>query len=189
MKRALRAGLIYGCCAWGLLALLAKSLCLRLYGSQEAGQQMAAYAFLVPVLYCDAGVDAMCKGLGQQKICVRSNIFTGFLDLVFLYFLLPKFGLHGYFASFFLTHALNFLLSIRLLVRVSGVVLSPTAVLKPLAAATLSVALCRLLSPPPIRAGAFVAVFFAALTLLGVLDRDDLHWLRSLLTQIPARKA
>lgn len=66
-------------------------------------------------------------------------------------------------------------------------VLSPTAVLKTLAAATLSVALCRLLSPPPIRAGAFVAVFFAALTLLGILDRDDLHWLRGLLRQIPKK--
>lgn len=189
VKRSLRAGLLYGCWAGGLLVLLARPLCLRLYGSNEAGQQMAAYALLVPMLYCDAVTDAMCKGLGQQKICVRNNIFTGFLDIVFLYFLLPKFGLHGYFASFFLTHALNFLLSIRLLLRVSGVVLTPTAVLKTLAAAAGSAALCRLLSVPGVRAGAFVAAFFAALTLLGVLDREDLRWLRSLLTQIPARKA
>lgn len=167
--------------------LLARPLCLRLYGSNEAGQQMAAYALLVPMLYCDAVTDAMCKGLGQQKICVRNNIFTGFLDIVFLYFLLPEFGFHGYFASFFLTHALNFLLSIRLLLRVSGVVLSPAAVLKTLAAATLSVALCRLLSVPGVRAGAFVAAFFASLTLLGILDREDLRWLRGLLRQIPKK--
>lgn len=95
VKRSLRAGLLYGCWAGGLLVLLARPLCLRLYGSNEAGQQMAAYALLVPMLYCDAVTDAMCKGLGQQKICVRNNIFTGFLDIVFLYFLLPKFGFTG----------------------------------------------------------------------------------------------
>lgn len=49
VKRSLRAGLLYGCWAGGLLVLLARPLCLRLYGSNEAGQQMAAYALLVPM--------------------------------------------------------------------------------------------------------------------------------------------
>ena len=66
-------------------------------------------------------------------------------------------------------------------------VLSPAAVLKTLAAAAGSAALCRLLSVPGVRAGAFVAVFFAALTLLGILDREDLRWLRGLLRQIPKK--
>ena len=131
VKRSLRAGLLYGCwagdcwCCWQ-----GPSAC----GSTEAmrpGSKWPPMRCWSPCFYCDAVTDAMWKGLGQQKICVRNNIFTGFLDIVFLYFLLPKFGLHGYFASFFLTHALNFLLSIRLLLRVSGRGRRPTRGARP----------------------------------------------------------
>ena len=92
-RRSLRIAMVYGVMCGGVLFLVAEPLCQRLYGSGETGALMAPYALLVPMLYCDAIVDAMNKGLGQQKICVKFNIFTALLDVVGLYVLLPHWGM------------------------------------------------------------------------------------------------
>lgn len=42
------------------------------------------------------------------------------MDVLFLYFLLPKFGMQGYFFSFFVTHLVNFVLSLRRLLIITG---------------------------------------------------------------------
>ena len=83
------------------LVLLAENICLRLYGSIEAAGFLRLYSLLVPMLYCDAITDAMTKGLGQQTACVRYNILTSTLDVIFLFLLLPRYGMMGYFVSFF----------------------------------------------------------------------------------------
>lgn len=93
--------------------LLAAPLGETLYHSEEAGRYLMLFALLSPMLYCDALIDAMTKGLGQQTYCVRYNIITSALDLLLLYILLPRYGMYGYFLSFFATHLLNFALSIR----------------------------------------------------------------------------
>lgn len=113
MQRSLWASLIYGCTVAGLLLICAKALCMRFYGRTDAVWLIRLYAPLVPMLYCDAVTDACTKGLGQQKVCVKYNIITNALDVLFLFFLLPKYGLKGYFISFLITHGLNFFLSLR----------------------------------------------------------------------------
>lgn len=120
VRRSLKVAMLYATVFGGLIFLLAEPLCLSLYGSREAGSYLRLYAILIPMLYCDAITDAMTKGLGQQKVCVRYNIFTSMLDVVFLYFLLPNFGMDGYFFSFLVTHLINFLLSLRRLLKITG---------------------------------------------------------------------
>ena len=120
VRRSLRVAMLYGVLFCGLMFLLAEDLCLWLYDSREAGQYLRLYALLIPMLYCDAITDAMTKGLGQQKMCVRYNILTSALDVIFLYVLLPKYGMMGYFASFFVTHLINFILSLRQLLKITG---------------------------------------------------------------------
>lgn len=112
-RRSLRMAMLYGLCCGGLLFLLAAPLGETLYHSEEAGRYLMLFALLSPMLYCDALIDAMTKGLGQQTYCVRYNIITSALDLLLLYILLPRYGMYGYFLSFFATHLLNFALSIR----------------------------------------------------------------------------
>ena len=120
VRRSLKVTMLYGVLFSGLMFLLADTLCLRLYDSPAAGRYLALYAPLIPMLYCDAITDAMTKGLGQQKICVRYNILTSAMDVVFLYLLLPRYGMMGYLFSFFVTHLLNFALSLRRLLKITG---------------------------------------------------------------------
>ena len=183
VKRSLRLGLVYSCAMGALMYLLASPLCLSLYGSLQAGQYLRLYAPLAPMLYCDMLTDAMTKGLGQQKICVAYNIVTSCLDVAFLFWLLPKYGMAGYFFSFFATHLLNFLLSIRRLVKITGCRISLLTPGLAFAAAAGAVAIADLVSVPVVQGVACLVILGCLLFLFRVLTGEDLLWLKSLIAK------
>ncbi len=180
-KQSLRVALLYGCLFCGLMTLLSKDLCLTLYQSAEAGNYLRIYALLIPMLYCDAITDAMIKGLGQQTACVRYNILTSAMDVVLLFLLLPKYGMAGYFFSFLVTHLLNFILSLRRLLKITGPVIAAKAPVLTLIATALSLWGASTLSQPVVRAVAFVLLWGSALVLLKVVGKADILWMKGLL--------
>ncbi len=179
-KRSLRLALLYGCACGGILYLCGEGLCQWLYNSPQAGIQLQLYAFLAPMLYLDAITDAVNKGLGQQKISVRINILTAALDVLFLYLLLPEFGMKGYFISFLVTHLLNFMLSLWLLLKSSQIEISVRAVIFTLAATAAAGFGAGLVPLGVFRIVAFFAIFVSLLVLLQVVSKEDLQWLRGL---------
>ena len=182
-RKSLKVALIYGVTFSGLLFLMADRLCLRLYGSLDAAGYLRWYALLVPMLYCDSVTDAITKGLGQQHICVRYNIVTSFLDVVFLYLLLPEWGMTGYFISFFITHLINFLLSIRLLLRTAGLKLPLRHALLSIAAMACSVFAAIWTENTFSTVLSYLLILGCLLFLTGVLHREDLLWIRGLTGQ------
>lgn len=56
------------------------------------------------VLYLDALVDGMLKGLSEQVANVRYNTITSALDVALLFVLLPRYGLGGYVFTFIAAH-------------------------------------------------------------------------------------
>ena len=144
---------------------------------------LRGYALLIPMLYCDAITDAITKGLGQQKICVRYNILTSALDVVLLFFLLPKYGMSGYYVSFLASHLLNFILSLRRLLIITGERISFLCPLLTAAAAAASVWAAAHISAPVPRCFCYCALLGSLLTLLGVISREDAQWLSGLIRQ------
>ena len=181
VRRSLKASLLYALAVSGLLLLLARSLCLRFYGSEEATLSLRRYAPLIPMLYCDAIIDAMTKGLGQQRTCVRYNILTSAMDVGMLFVLLPRCGMQGYFLSFLISHGVNFLLSLRRLLKISQVSLPLGTIGKALASALLSYRIAALASGTAVSCALFLILLGSLLWLLGVISSRDLNWLRGIL--------
>jgi len=179
-KRSLRVALLYGCCFCGLEYLLAGDLCMALYGDPAAGAYLKKFSVLIPMLYCDAITDAMTKGLGQQKACVRYNIITSGMDVVFLYLLLPKYGMEGYFFSFLVTHLFNFLLSLRRLLKITGKVISVRIPFFACLATACAVWTASHLGSAPAKIIAFLTVLGCLLFLLKVLSKEDIFWIKGL---------
>lgn len=179
LHKSLRVAMLYGAAFAGILYLSADSLCLVLYKSEEAGALLRQYAPLVPMLYCDAITDAITKGLGQQTQAVRFNIFTNTLDVVLLFFLLPKLGMNGYFLSFFLTHAINFFLSIRHLLRFTK---QKIALFLPLTTAACAIGSIWISGHIQGVLGcfAYLLLFGSSLYLAGVIRGEDFRWVRRL---------
>lgn len=180
VHRSLHCTMLYGFAFGGLIYLLAEPLCMRLYGSAEASLHLRLYSLLIPMLYCDSIVDAMTKGLGQQKICVRYNILTSGLDVLFLFFLLPKYGMIGYFVSFMLTHLVNFLLSLRRLLSIAGEQIPFYLPVTVCSASIISILGASLLRQPIPKGGAYLALLGSSLYLLGIVRKSDLIWIRNL---------
>ena len=135
------------------------------------------------MLYCDAITDAMTKGLGQQRACVRYNILTSAMDVVFLYLLLPRYGMQGYFFSFLVTHLLNFVLSLRRLLKISHTAIPFHIPILTAACAIIAVWGASFLHSIPGRMTAFLGILWSLLTLLDVVSRDDIRWLKGLIAK------
>lgn len=181
VRKSLRIALLYGILFGGLEFLLADTLCRRLYGNADAAFFLRLYALLIPMLYCDAIVDAMTKGLGQQKKCVRYNIFTASMDVILLWLWLPEYGMIGYFASFLLTHLLNFILSLRLLLKITGEKPVLHSILLSLAAVIAAVWGAGWFSAVSARIIAYLLLLGSLLCLFQVTGKADVLWLKGLL--------
>lgn len=176
--RSLWAATIYGGFISGALLLFGDTLCMHFFRNTQAGLYVRLYAPLIPMLYCDAIVDAMTKGLGQQKVCVRYNIFTSAMDVVFLFILLPKYGLAGYYFSFVLTHAVNFLLSIRRLLFIVEEKINyyvPFCTLSICWGCAFSLSI---FSVPYLMPVVYSISVLCGLFLFGIMSQEDLTWIK-----------
>ena len=181
VQKSLRIALLYGTLCGGILFLSADSLCLSLYKSKEAGTYLRWFSLLAVMLYCDGITDAMIKGLGQQKASVRYNILTNTMDVAFLYYLLPKYGILGYFISFLVTHIVNFCLSLRRLLRITSPKIPYHIPILTLAAAGLSLWICHFAKGAVFQSAAYVATLLCLLFLMRILSREDIRWIKGLI--------
>lgn len=179
-RKSLRIAMIYGFLCGGILFIVSDPLCNCIYNDETAGRYLRQYAVLAPMLYCDAITDAMSKGLGKQHINVRYNIITSAMDVALLFLLLPKMGMTGYFISFFVTHAVNFLLSLNLLSRTVGFTVPfyyPVYTGFATAAAVIAVQVVR---GWPAQVLGFLGLTVGLYMLLGIVSGKDIRWLASL---------
>lgn len=180
VKRGLKSSMIYGIAVGGLVFLLAEPLCLAIYHNGEAGRYLKAYALMIPMLYCDAITDAMTKGLGQQRVCVLYNIITSAMDVAFLYILLPVYGMEGYYASFLVTHLLNFLLSLRRLLKITSEQIPFNIPAYSITAGILSAWVASRIGNPTIKGTAYMLLLTSLLYLLKVIGREDVNWVKGI---------
>lgn len=180
-RRSLRAVLLYGIACGGIFCLLGQGICLRLYQNPQAGKWLGVYGLLVPMLYCDAIIDAMNKGLGLQQTCVRYNIFTAVLDVVGLYILLPRLGMWGYFISFLISHVVNFALSLRLLLGAVRLRLRLGVLLTVPASVVMPFLFARSLPVLPLKPAVFFLLAASLLWLGDIVGPEDLRWLKGMI--------
>lgn len=182
--KCLRLTLLFAAAVAGVMLLCSDFLGERICRSAEAGRYLRVFAPMVLMLYFDAIVDGMLKGLAEQLSCVRYNTFTSLLDVALLFVLLPRLGVGGYVLSFALTHGINLVLSLRRLLLVTGYRPRPADFLRPLAAFVAALVPAALLPAGALlRAGGFVLLLQLFAVLFGALGARDRAWLRRCLSR------
>ena len=179
-RRSLRIAMLYGCLFAGLMFICADPLCNKLYGNALAGHWLKRYSIMVPMLYCDAITDAITKGLGQQAYCVRYNIITSFMDVVLLFFLLPQYGMTGYYISFLMTHALNFGLSLKRLMVITEKSLSLLNPVLTVISTAVSIVFSIMIPNKFIACTLYPILLGCLLTLCRIIGKEDILWLKNL---------
>ena len=191
--RAINMCLVFGIACAGAFALFSRSLGLLVYNSEEAGNYIAVFAVLVPLMYLDTTVDGMLKGLNEQLASMKYNIIDSAISVFLVYTLLPVMGINGYIVCVFITELVNDVLSFSRLMSVTKIkipiyrtLISP--VLSVIGACTATNLLMKSL---PISFTSLAAetvcgilimlVLYANfLFILGALSRDDISWLVSI---------
>ena len=181
VKKSLQIAMVYGIFFCGLIFLLSEELCLRLYKNIDAAVYLKLYSLLIPMLYCDAITDAMVKGLGQQKVCVRYNIITSALDVIFLFLLLPRYGMMGYYVSFLITHLINFILSFRRLLKITIKKIPFYIPAFSVASVAFSIWAASYVVNPLVRIISFTLLLGSQLFLLKILTLSDVNWIKNLI--------
>ena len=143
-------------------------------------------------MYLDGVTDSILKGLGEQVFTMNVNILDTLLSVILVIFLLPNMGISGYILMVYITELINFTLSFMRLLDVTKIKLPVgRLVISPLLSAAGAVTLARLaftLLNPPISMkmqvilcsvlAVFVYLVFVRLT--GVIDREDMKWLKGI---------
>lgn len=176
VKQSLRIALLFGSVCSCILFLAAEPLCMKLYQSVDAGRYLKWFAPLAIMLYCDTVTDAMIKGLGEQKASVRYNICTNFMDVVLLYFLLPHLGIVGYFISFTVTHVINFFLSLRRLLKITGIDIRISVPVRCILAVCVAIFIAGFAASSILQVSAGVILLLCLLILSGVVKKEDAQW-------------
>lgn len=185
--KCLRLTMLFAAAMAGLCFLLGEELGLLLFGSRDAGVYIRIFAPLILLLYLDAITDGMLKGLSQQIHSVRYNTITSVLDVAMICLLLPRYGIGGFLAAFTVSHALNFFLSLRRLILVTGYLPRFRATLQAAVCCALSLSVLWLwpgdgtLGRTLLRGGGFLLLYTLLIRFVGALNRGDIQWLKGLI--------
>lgn len=187
VDKCLRLSLLFAVATAGICFLLGENLGQLLFGSREAGIYIRVFSPLIIILYLDAITDGILKGLSQQTHSVRYNTITSILDVTMLWFLLPRYGIGGFLAAYTVSHAVNFYLSLRRLILVSGYLPRFRATIESVlccCAAMLAVSMlpiCNTISGTLLPGLLFLLLYALLVRLTGALSGDDIHWLHGLI--------
>ena len=101
--------------------------------------------------------------------------------LIFLYILLPKYGMVGYFFSIAVTHLINFLLSLGLLLKITGETIPFHVPALSFAAVLAAVWGAGFIPDPAGKSMAYLLLLGSLLCLFRITGREDILWLRGLI--------
>ena len=105
--------MVFSLVSFAVFFFFAMSLGSGIYHTAEAGAYIRKLSFLVPFMYIDTVTDALLKGLGEQRYCMKVNIADAAISLILVVIFTPTLGLGGYIISMYACEIVNLYLSAR----------------------------------------------------------------------------
>ncbi len=130
--KAVRSALAYGLFFAVLFAAFGDDWGRAFYHSSSAGAYLRVLSPLVPLIYLDVVVDSLLKGLDEQFNSMKYNFADSFLRVTLVLLLLNRLGMESYVGILFFSTIFNAALSLRRLMKVSALRLSPRHIALPL---------------------------------------------------------
>lgn len=166
-----------------LFAVFPREICYVVYSRSSLGTLLFPLAFLCPLLYAQTTINGLLNGLGEHFFLFWSHIVSSLITIAFVWFGIPRWGLHAFCLGWFCSLLAVTVLSLRKLKIRTGA--SPSlwhCFGRPILAGAAAALIIRLIiqtsTPSPLLffctllgMGILYLVFLGA---LGCLDRDNL---------------
>lgn len=160
-----------------------------IYGDADVGFLLCALSPIVPFMYLDAIADGILKGLDQQKFTFHTSVCDSAIRIALVLLLLPKWGIYAFIGIMYFSNFLTCVLNTKRLIKISGSKLdfTNTFFLPFCGAFTLCFGINTLIKTlfnmsdflfVIILCGICIPLYFAYLFMMGIIDRDDLSFIR-----------
>lgn len=101
-----------------LLFLFSKQLSILVYKTDSISNYIKLLSPMTTFILLDCVTDNILKGLDAQNDVMLINIIDLFIDIIFIYLLVPKFGIVGYIISMYFSEITNLFLSMKKLFKI-----------------------------------------------------------------------
>ena len=112
-RKVLRTAVLFSIVSFAVFFFFAMPLGTGIYHTAEAGIFIRKLSFLVPFMYIDTVTDALLKGWGEQRYCMKVNIADAAISLILVLLFTPTLGLDGFIISMYACEIVNLYLSAR----------------------------------------------------------------------------
>lgn len=121
IEKSLLFSAIAGVWAFTLFIFFPKQLSYLLYSQSSVGAYVIRLAPICPLLYTHITLAGILNGIGKQKIIFVNNMVSSLINLGFIYFLMPVYGIYVFAAGMFLSLAITSVINILVIKRAAGI--------------------------------------------------------------------
>ncbi len=111
LKKSISFCMLLGFLCFAGFFILGKFLGNFLFHSSLAGTFIMALSFICPFMYTNTSLGAIINGLGKTGFTFFINIISTLIRLLFVFFMIPKFGILGYLWGVLLSQLFSFTVS------------------------------------------------------------------------------
>ena len=99
ISKALVFTIIIGIGASALFAVFPKEICVVIYNQRDLGALVMKLAFCAPFIYLQITLSGILNGLGNQLFLFKLSVISSVINVFFIYFLVPQFGVNAFIAG------------------------------------------------------------------------------------------
>ena len=95
-----------------VFAVFPKEVCYIVYGHSDLGNILFLLAFICPFLYMQMTMNGLLNGLGEHTFIFQTNVLSSIINIAFIYFLIPLYGVNAYLVGWFFSLIVTMALSL-----------------------------------------------------------------------------
>lgn len=167
---------IIGIGATSLFMAFPNEICMLLYNDAQLGSLLFKLSLLCPFLYMQITFSGLLNGLGEHMFIFKNNLLSSVINIFFIYFFMPKYGIDAFIFGWFISLVATSLHSMFKIGTVASINYNPKDfILKPVLSAAVASAISKLI---------FLNIANTKLTLLiSILFMYILYFIMLFLTQ------
>ena len=84
---------------------------------QDISQMLRLLGFMCPLLYLQIILSGILNGLGHQMFIFKNNLLSSFINLFFIYFIIPYRGINAFIIGWFISLIISCLLNLNMITK------------------------------------------------------------------------
>ncbi len=122
LKKSMSFTSIIGIGTCGLFITYSNELCELIYNRFELGNLLFLLGTACPFIYLQVTFSGILNGLGEQVFIFKTSLLSSAINIFFIYFLIPRYGIHAFIFGWFTSLVTVSFICIRKIIKKTGLI-------------------------------------------------------------------